>query len=318
LPVSASIGVVERPVNETDPTDVMRAADISLHWAKADGKARWVAFDAGRDTREVARYALRAAMPAALDRGEFLLHYQPLINLATNGLRGVEALVRWQHPTLGLLYPDQFIRLAEDSDFIITLGAHLLEQACQQAEYWRTLSPHAPFVSVNLAARQIRQPTLVDQVLDVLDRTGLPTHHLQLELLESSIVSTDEATLEPLRRLASLGVRIAIDDFGTGYSNLAYLRTLPINELKFARAFVQGLRSTTTTDPADQLILTALVGLGHTLGLTVTAEGIETPLQAHRLRSIGCDTGQGFHYAAPGTADWIATVIAAGERTFPQ
>ncbi len=305
LPVSASIGVVERPVAGTDPTDVMRAADITMHWAKADGKGRWAVFDVCRDTREVARYALSASMPAALDRGEFVLHYQPLVNLADNTLRGVEALARWQHPTLGLLYPDRFIGLAEETGLIVALGGRLLEDACLQAARWHNLMPSPPFVSVNLAVQQIRQPTLVDQVTDVLDRTGLPAHQLQLEIIESAVVATDDATLGPLRTLASLGVRIAIDDFGTGYSNLAYLRALPVHELKFAKAFTQGLRSSATTDPADESILSALVGLGHTLGLTVTAEGIETATQADRVRAIGCDTGQGFYFARPTPPDRI-------------
>ncbi len=312
LPVSASIGVVERFVAGTDPTDVMRAADITMHWAKADGKARWVVFDAGRDTREVARYALSAAMPAALDRGEFVLHYQPLINLTDGTVRGVEALVRWRHPTLGLLYPDRFIDLAEETGLIVPLGGWILEEACRQAARWHRMTPCPPFVSVNLAVRQIREPGLVEGVTEVLDRTGLPAHRLQLEILESAIVSTDDVTLGPLRTLASLGVRIAIDDFGTGYSNLAYLRALPVHELKFARAFVQGLRPAATADPADESILTALVGLGHTLGLTVTAEGIETAIQAERVRAIGCDTGQGFYFARPGPCHRINALISHG------
>jgi len=310
LPVSASIGVVERFIAGTDPTDVIRAADITMHWAKADGKARWMVFDACRDTHQVAQYALSAAMPGALDRGEFVLHYQPLVNLTDGSLRGAEALVRWQHPTQGMLFPDQFIDLAEETGLIVPLGSRLLEEACRQAAGWHEMTTAPPFVSVNIADRQIRQPTLVEEITGILDRTGLPARGLQLEILESAVVSTDDATLRPLRRLASLGVRIAIDDFGTGYSNLAYLRSLPVHELKFARAFVQGLRST-LADPADESILTTLVGLGHTLGLTVTAEGIETALQADRVRAIGCDTAQGYYFARPGPHDWISALIRA-------
>jgi len=168
-----------------------------------------------------------------------------------------------------------------------------------------------PFVSVNLTVRQIRGPGLVQEVTRVLDRTGLPPYGLQLEILESAVVTTDETTLDPLRTLAGLGVRIAIDDFGTGYSNLAYLRTLPVHELKFARAFVQGLHSAATADPADDSILAALAGLGHTRGLTVTVEGIETARQADRVRAIGCDTGQGYYFAPPGPHDRISELFAA-------
>jgi diguanylate cyclase (GGDEF)-like protein len=314
LPVSTSIGVVERPVAGADPTDVMRAADITMHWAKADGKARWATFDAGRDTREVARYTLAAAMPEAVRRGEFILHYQPLVDLADGWMRGAEALVRWRHPTLGLLPPERFIDLTEETGLIVPLGNQLLEAACEQAARWRTLTPRPPFVSVNLAARQLREPGLVDQVTGVLDRTGLPPDGLQLEILESAVVSTGDATLGALRALASLGVRIAIDDFGTGYSSLAYLRSLPVHDLKFARAFVQGFRSTAASDSADESILTALIGLGHTLGLTVTAEGIETAAQAHKVQAIGCDTGQGYYFARPGPPDLIAGRIAGDPR----
>jgi EAL domain-containing protein (putative c-di-GMP-specific phosphodiesterase class I) len=332
LRVSASVGVVERPVAGADPTDVMRAADITMHWAKADGKARWATFDAGRDTREVARYTLAAAMPEALKRGEFIIHYQPLIDLADGSMRGVEALVRWQHPTLGLLLPERFVDLAEDTGLIVPLGRQLLEEACRQAALWRVLmppsppspepprlpSPRPPFISVNLAARQLREPGLVDQVTDILQRTGLPPGDLQLEILESAVVSTDDATLGVLRALASSGVRIAIDDFGTGYSSLAYLRTLPVHNLKFARAFVQGFRSTASYDSADESILTALIGLGHTLGLTVTAEGIETAAQARMVQAIGCDLAQGFYFARPGPSELIIERLAAGRITDEQ
>jgi diguanylate cyclase (GGDEF)-like protein len=329
LRVSASVGVVERPVAGADPTDVMRAADITMHWAKADGKARWATFDAGRDTREVARYTLAAAMPEALKRDEFIIHYQPLIDLADGSMRGVEALVRWQHPTLGLLLPERFVDLAEDTGLIVPLGRELLEEACRQAARWRVLMPSpspspvspqppqppSPFISVNLAARQLREPGLVDQVTDILQRTGLPPGDLQLEILESAVVSTDDATLGVLRALASFGVRIAIDDFGTGYSSLAYLRTLPVHNLKFARAFVQGFRSTASYDSADESILTALIGLGHTLGLTVTAEGIETAAQARKVQAIGCDLAQGFYFARPGPSELIVERLAAGRIT---
>lgn len=305
LSISASIGVVERPVSDADPTDLMRAADITMHWAKADGKARWATFDVGRDTREVARYGLAAAMPEALKRDEFLLHYQPLIDLSDGTVRGAEALLRWRHPTLGLLPPERFVDLAEETGLIVPLGAKLLEEACRQAVRWREVTARPPFVSVNLSARQLRQPGLVEQVAGVLERTGLPSDGLQLEILESAVVSTDDTTLGLLRALAGLGVRIAIDDFGTGYSSLAYLRSMPVHELKFARAFVQGLRSPAGYDSADESILTALIGLGHTLGLTVTVEGIETAAQARKVREIGCDTAQGYFFARPGPAELI-------------
>src|SRR6266545_2718525 len=268
------------PVAGTDATDVMRAADITLHWAKADGKARWRVFDPERNAHEVVRYTLAAAMPGALERGEFNLVYQPIVDLVDGTLSGVEALARWSHPELGLLTPDRFIDLAEDRGLIVQLGLRLLEQACQQAARWSRLRPQAPFVSVNLAVRQVRHPGLVADVISVLDRTDLPPDRLQLEITESAIMDNDDETLATLHELAGLGVRLAIDDFGTGYSNLAYLRALPVQGLKLAGPFVQGLRTATAVDPTDEALLTTLVALGHTLGLVVTAEGVETGAQA--------------------------------------
>jgi diguanylate cyclase (GGDEF)-like protein len=311
LPITASIGIVERAVFGTDPTDIMRAADMTLHWAKADGKARWRAFDPQRNTREVARYTLAAAMPAALDRGEFRLLYQPIVDLARGTVDGVEALVRWEHPLRGTLTPDQFIDLAEDRGLIVPLGIRLLEQACRQAAAWREQTPDAPYVSVNLAVRQVRHPGLVADVIAVLDRTGLPPDRLQLEITESAVIDNDDETMATLHELAGLGVRLAIDDFGTGYSNLAYLRDLPIRGLKLAGPFVRGLR-TDAADPTDEAILATLVSLGHTLGLVVTAEEVETPVQAERLRAVGCDAAQGWHFGRPEPADRIGQLLPAG------
>jgi diguanylate cyclase (GGDEF)-like protein len=304
LPVSASIGIVERPVAGTDATDVMRAADITLHWAKADGKARWRVFDPERNAHEVARYTLVTAMPAALEREEFRLVYQPIVDLASGVPVGVEALARWSHPELGLLTPDRFIDLAEDRGLIVALGIRLLEQACREAARWRELTPRAPYVSVNLAVRQVRHPGLVADVIGVLEHTGLPAERLQLEITESAVMDNDDETLTTLHELADLGVRLAIDDFGTGYSNLAYLRALPVRGLKLAGPFVEGLR-TPLVDPTDEAILTTLVTLGHSLGLVVTAEGVETGVQAQRLRAVGCDAGQGWHFGRPVTSEYV-------------
>jgi diguanylate cyclase (GGDEF)-like protein len=310
LPVSASIGIVERPAAGSDPADLMRAADITLYWAKANGRARWALFDPKRNEREVARYKLSADLSAALDRDEFLLYYQPLVDLADGTIRGVEALARWQHPKLGLLTPERFIDLAEDTGLIVALGGRLLELACRHASAWLELTSCAPFVSVNLSVRQIRQPGLVADVAAIVDRTGLPPGQLQLEITETAAMGTDAETLHTLRALADIGVRLAIDDFGTGYSNLAYLRTLPVHALKLAGGFVQGLRSPHAVDPTDEAIVTSLVSLGRTLGLAITAEGIETATQADRLRAIGCDLGQGWYFSRPMPERQLSQLIA--------
>ncbi|SCG46658.1 diguanylate cyclase/phosphodiesterase [Micromonospora humi] len=304
LTVSASIGIVERPVSGTSPMELMRAADSTLHWAKAAGGARWSLFDPDRNRRELARYALSAAIPAALDRGEFYLDYQPLTSLRDGRVLGMEALVRWRHPELGVLRPDSFIPLAEETGLIVRLGSWVLAEACREAGTWSTTDADAPFVSVNLAVRQLHRPDLVPEVRGVLGRTGLAPDRLQLEITESTMMSTVVEPVRALRVLGDLGVRVAIDDFGTGYCNLAYLRDLPVNEMKVAGEFVTGLRAP-AGDPGgrtDERILASLVSLAHALDLTVTAEGVETAHQAERLRAIGCDAGQGWHFGRPGPA----------------
>jgi diguanylate cyclase (GGDEF)-like protein/PAS domain S-box-containing protein len=314
LSISASIGIVERAVEGTTSADLMRDADITLYWAKADGKSRWALYDPERNAREVARFTLSATMPAALERGEFYVDYQPLVRLDDSTVAGVEALVRWQHPEFGRLAPDRFIALAEETGLIVPLGRWVLRAACQQARAWLdTFGGRAPFVSVNLAVRQIRDPGLVADVRRILVETGLPATHLQLELTESAIMDTADEPLETLRALSEMGLRIAIDDFGTGYSNLAYLRHLPVHELKVAGSFMEGLRAAEGADPVDAQIVATLVSLAHALGLTVTAEGVETSAQAERLRRIGCDSGQGWFFARPGRPADIGRLLA-GER----
>lgn len=298
LTVSASVGVVERSVFDASPTETMRDADVTLHWAKIDGKNRWASYDPERNAREIARITLSAAMPAALEREEFYVDYQPIVSLADGKLLGVEALVRWAHPEFGRLGPDRFIGLAEETGLIVPLGRWVLETACKQAMIWRAAGA-TPTVSVNLAARQVAEPDLVPEIKSIIESVGIPPTSLQLELTESAIMGTTGEPLSALRRLVDLGVRIAIDDFGTGYSNLAYLRHLPVHALKIAGSFVEGLRAG-SPDSVDARIVTALVSLAHTLKLDVIAEGVETSEQAELLRHIGADSAQGWLYAKPG------------------
>ncbi|HZN19766.1 MAG TPA: bifunctional diguanylate cyclase/phosphodiesterase [Micromonosporaceae bacterium] len=308
LSISASIGVVERPVAGSDPRDVLRSADITLYWAKADGKRRWAIYDPDRSARDVARYRLAAELPAALERNEFRLSYQPMVDLAEGTICGVEALVRWHHPEHGILSPKKFIDLAEDTNLIVPLGRHLLRQACRQAMRWQR-APAPPFVSVNLSVCQIRHPGLVADVAEVLDRSRLPADRLHLEITESTAMGTDQETVSTLHALADLGVSLSIDDFGTGYSNLAYLRRLPVHELKLAGSFIRGLHPSEPVSD-DELIVSALVSLGHKLGLSVVAEGIETEAQAHRVREIGCDIGQGYHLGRPQSPERVTKLLA--------
>ncbi len=314
LKVTASIGVVDTETATTTVDDLMKAADVTLYWAKSDGRGCWARFDPVRHERDLARYALASAMPAALERGEFVVEYQPMVSLVDGLLTGVEALVRWHHPELGVLLPDAFVDLAEETGLIVPLGRWVLEEACRQAAEWHRGYPRARLVvSVNLAARQAREVSIVDDVARILAGTGLPPELLQLELTESAVMDAGGKPLPALRRLAELGVRIAIDDFGTGYSNLAYLRTLPIQGLKLAGPFVAGLgheRPAGDERVVDERILDALVRLAHALGLTVTAEAVETDHQAAVLRVLGCDTAQGWYYAAAGPAAHLVSLLS--------
>ncbi|TNH26773.1 EAL domain-containing protein [Micromonospora orduensis] len=316
LAVSASVGVVECPAEETTASELMKAADATLYWAKAAGRGRYAVYDPERSARDLARAALVAGLPAALERGEFVLHYQPIVSLLEGRMLAVEALVRWQHPELGLIGPDRFIGLAEETGLIVGLGEWVLRTACRDAERWWREFPDARLVvSVNLAARQADDPAIVDTVADVLATTGLPAELLQLELTESAVMGSAGEPLRSLHRLAALGIRLAVDDFGTGYSNLAYLRRLPIHCLKLAGPFVEGIRADGTdvaADHRDERIVDALVRLAHALELWVTAEAVETGVQAERLRALRCDTGQGRYFGAPAPAEVITARLRGG------
>ncbi len=313
LVVSASIGVVERSADETSPTCLMQAADTTLYWAKADGKNRWALFDPERNAHRMARQSLSSTLRQAVDRGEFTLEYQPLVALDGGRLRGVEALVRWEHPSFGRLAPNRFISLAEENGSIVQLGRWVLAESCRRARSWHKDHPdEPPFVSVNVAVRQVWDSDLVRDVAKVLEETGLPPALLQLELTESAVMGSTGQPLRALHALHEMGVRIAIDDFGTGYSNLAYLSRLPVTALKLDGSFVRGFQSPDDPNPADETIVVALVELAHRLGLTVTAECVENAEQAERLRRIGCDTGQGWFYSRPVAPDRISAML--GER----
>ncbi|MEU3185825.1 EAL domain-containing protein [Streptomyces sp. NPDC006923] len=315
LSVSASIGVVERAVAGTTPTGLMQAADTTLYWAKADGKARWTLFDPERNAHRMTRQALTSALRPAIEDDEFVLQYQPLVGMADGVVRGVEALVRWNHPQFGTLSPNRFIGIAEEDGSIVQLGRWVLHTACRQARQWQRDHPGARplFVSVNVAVRQVWDSDLVSDVAEILAETGLAPQLLQLELTESAVMGSAGRPLQALQALSDMGVRIAIDDFGTGYSNLAYLSRLPVSVLKLDGSFVRGFRydDGVHPSPADETIVEALVQLAHRLGLTVTAECVETSGQAARLQRIGCDTGQGWLFSRPVAPERIAEMIAA-------
>jgi EAL domain-containing protein (putative c-di-GMP-specific phosphodiesterase class I) len=304
------MGIAEDAVANTWAGELQRAADAARTWAKDAGGGRWAVFDAERDAGETSRFALAASVPGAVDRDEFDVFYQPLVDLGSGGLVGVEALVRWRHPEHGLLGPARFIDLAERNGAIVPLGRWVLEAACRQARAWAdALGSGGPYVSVNVAPRQLAEPGWLAQVSSVLAESGLDPGQLQLEITERAVLVDEPAASNTLRALRDMGVRLAVDDFGTGYSSLSYLRRLPVHGLKIDGSFIRGLRGPLVCDSgpaaaecaesADGKIVEALISMAHALDLVVTAEWVETAEQAHRLVALGCDVGQGHWYGDP-------------------
>jgi len=309
LVVSASIGVAEGPTVHGCPKELRRAAEVARSWAKALGGGRRVMFDPRRDAGEAARYALVAGLPTGIANGEFRLVYQPLVTLPDGRVRGAEALVRWQHPQEGLIGPGRFIGLAEQSGAIVELGRWVLATACAQAARWlRELGERAPFVSVNVSPVQLSEPGWVADVIAVLQAEGLPPRQLQLEITEQAVLGDGTAVTEGLSALRAAGVRLALDDFGTGWSSLAWLRRLPVHALKIDGSFIDGLRHP-DADTADSAIVRALVGMAHALGLEVTAEWVETGVQADRLAALTCDLGQGRWFGDAGPGEWVPELV---------
>jgi diguanylate cyclase (GGDEF)-like protein/PAS domain S-box-containing protein len=312
LAVSASVGVVDTLTGGTDVDGLMRAADITLYLAKARGRGRWERHDPKLNADQITRHTLGTEMSAALARGEFFLEYQPLVRLTDGSIVRVEALVRWQHPRLGLLHPDSFIPMAEENGLIVTLGRWVLCTAVQAAAQWHSRFPEAGVgINVNVAVGQLYDPELATHVRDALTDCGLPAHLLHLELTESAVLGEASGPVDALWGLAAAGVPLVIDDFGTGYSNLVHLSRLPVSELKIAGSFLQ---IAPAGDLTNDKILPAIISLARSLELSVTAEGVETKAQADRLRDLGCDFGQGWYFARPATAQAVAGLIAAAQQ----
>ena len=310
--VGASVGIAAARADTTRGDDLLRNADVAMYTAKSQGKRRLAVFDPQLHAELVARHQLSGELSRSLGRGELLVHYQPIMDLGTRRMVGVEALVRWRHPTRGLIPPDEFVHLAEETGSIDALGAFVLAEACRQTVAWRRDLPRddAFWVSVNVSPRQLQQPTFTADVERTVGESGLDPRHLVLEMTETGMFHDQAATLTCLSRLRSHGMRVAMDDFGTGYSSLSFLRRFPIDILKIARDFIAG-GDGDGPDEADWAFTQAIVALGRTLGLDIVAEGIEEASQLERLDALGCRFGQGFLFDRPLPPEAIT------ERLFP-
>jgi diguanylate cyclase (GGDEF)-like protein/PAS domain S-box-containing protein len=294
---STSIGIALSTPGKDQPGGLLRDADIAMYRAKSRGKAHYEVFDHTMNSRAMERLELETDLRRAIERNEFRVYYQPIVQLDTNKIVEVEALVRWEHPRRGLVAPAQFIPLAEETGLILPIGKWVLEEACRQVQQWQTEYPETEplVVSVNLSARQFQHPRLAAEIAETLFHTGLDPAHLKLEITESVMMQDAKATIGTLWELKELGIQLAVDDFGTGYSSLAYLKRFPIDILKIDRSFVDRLGR----DPEDTAIVRAVITLAKTLNLAVTGEGIETIEQVLQLQALGCERGQGYYFAKP-------------------
>jgi diguanylate cyclase (GGDEF)-like protein len=302
--VSCSLGIA---VGRVSAPELLRQADVAMWRAKAEGKGRHRVYEDSMQAEVVERLELEAELLHAIERDEIAVHYQPVIALDGQTLAGFEALARWTHPTRGLVPPPQFIPLAEDNGSIVALGRQILRTACRQAASWLQEFPSSEprIMSVNLSGRQLEDPNIVSDVAAALADSGLPATALVLEITETVLMHDTEATIARLTALKALGVRLAVDDFGTGYSSLRYLRRFPIDILKMAKPFVDGL----DVDDEGRALARAIVELATSLKLACIAEGIEEPGQADALHQLGCGLGQGFHFARPMAPDAIAALL---------
>jgi diguanylate cyclase (GGDEF)-like protein/PAS domain S-box-containing protein len=312
--IGASIGIAVSGEGSADTDALIRNADTAMYAAKANGKGRYEMFQPAMYRRAVEHFEVQADLQHALGRGELRLHYQPIVDFSSGVIQGAEALIRWEHPTRGLLPPIEFIGIAEETGLIVPIGRWVLEEACRQVAAWR--AQHAAssdmWVSVNLSTRQLFEPDLVSQVRDVLSASGLEPSALMLEITEGSLMQGVAETTAKLQGLKELGVRLAIDDFGTGSSSLGYLRQFPIDVLKIDKSFVDEI---TTKGSEGLALVRAIIDLADTLQLATVAEGIELVEQAAELRSAGCGSGQGFLFARPVVPEAMESLLRRGGRT---
>jgi EAL domain-containing protein (putative c-di-GMP-specific phosphodiesterase class I) len=309
---TVSVGIALSSAGYERPEDMLRDADTAMYRAKAAGRARHQVFGGDMHQRAMSSLQIETDLRRALERGEIFPHYQPIVDLGTGGVVGFEALARWQHPTRGMVPPDLFIPVAEETGLVGPIGDRMLAEACRQTRAWQRKYPawSALEVSVNVSARQLSQGGIPAEVERVLGATGLDPSHLMLEITESTLMHNLSTGAGVIQRLHAMSVGLHLDDFGTGYSSLAYLHSFPVHALKVDRSFVNRMDSA----PQQSAIVKAIVSLAQNLGMEVIAEGVETPAQAEALRALRCQRGQGFLYSRPLPAEEAGRLLAVGSR----
>lgn len=303
--ITASIGVSLYPNHGKDPTELIMNADAAMYRAKALGRNNYQFYSAELTATALQRFSLENSLRRALERSELRLHYHPQFSFRTGTITGVEALLRWEHPELGLLLPDQFIPLAEETGFIEPVGDWVIDMACRQLKTWRSRGLPPLCMAVNLSSRQIMNPGLVNKVLKCLEETGVNPHDLEFEITESSLMSDPDRAIAVSRELHALGMGIAVDDFGTGYSSMNYLKRFSLTKLKIDRSFIQDLPHS----PQDAAITKAIIALGHGIPVKVNGEGVESMEQLSFLQAWGCDEWQGYLFSMPVPADELEELI---------
>jgi len=291
--VASSIGISMYPQDGRDTAGLLKTAGVALDRAKVQGGNNFHFYTAGGTTRALKQLVLESNIRPGLERSEFFVQYQPQVDIRGFQVVGMEALVRWQHPSLGLLYPSEFVTIAEETGLIIALGDYVMRTSCAQNKNWQDKGLQQMRMSVNFSARQFQQPSFIADVSHILKETNLDPRWLELELTESSIMKDPEEAIEKLHELKLMGISVAIDDFGTGYSSLNYLKRFPIDTLKIDKSFVSDI----CKDPHDTAIVRAIINLGHALDMTVVAEGVETKEQLQYLSALECDVVQGFLFS---------------------
>jgi EAL domain-containing protein (putative c-di-GMP-specific phosphodiesterase class I) len=305
--ISATAGAATCPPDGTDPDQLLKCANLALGRAKERGRGGFEFYTPDMTGGSAEQLRLDSDLHRALERNEFFLQYQPKLDFASGAICGSEALLRWNHPTRGLVSPNDFIPLLERSGLIIEVGLWVIREACEQIKTWQQLGISVPPVAVNLSGRQFQDPFLDAQVARIIEETGIPPHLIEFEITESMLMQDPQRASETLRRLKELGTSIAVDDFGTGYSSLAYLKRFPVDCLKIDRTFVRDI----VADPDDAAITVAVIKLAHSLRLKVIAEGVETDDQFAFLRREGCNMLQGYYFSRPLNADALASLISA-------